>query len=68
MTDAKLLPCPFCGATPVCQMSGYANECVRCDDCSAWGPAMPTISGAIIAWNRRIETKSPSTTPSAPHA
>jgi Lar family restriction alleviation protein len=55
MTDAELLPCPFCGGTRVvvtCTAAGpwWFGTC----DCQAEGP--PTKDGeaaAIAAWNRR---------------
>jgi hypothetical protein len=50
MTEAagELLPCPWCGSTPV--KAGYSY---RCDGCGAYGPEAPFKNKAKDAWNTR---------------
>ena len=63
----KLLPCPFCGHSPVLDgKSDYVS--VRCEDCGASGRPRYFDSdeeiahaegSAIAAWNRRAALSSP---------
>lgn len=53
---ADLLPCPFCGGTPIlsgCEDQGYAITCENAA-CYAFNKAWPaTAEHAIQEWNRR---------------
>jgi Lar family restriction alleviation protein len=70
MTDAKLLPCPFCGQEPILQeqpahthtlatfMPDHLGSwTVECCDC---GMIKDTREAVIAAWNRRTPSVSPS--------
>jgi Lar family restriction alleviation protein len=46
----RLLPCPFCGATP--RLTGPMLVCVECDACGARGPRGMDIPDAVDKWNR----------------
>ena len=53
--DAKLLPCPFCGATgcDLHLMRLCERHIVECDNCGTKGPELDHRTAAIAAWNRR---------------
>ena len=58
MTEAHLLPCPFCGGeahidgTTWRTSDGEEVAWVVCKLCNAYGPTFP-VKEAIAAWNRR---------------
>jgi hypothetical protein len=59
MTDAKLLPCPFCGNNNPCVISTDWVH-VECAYCFARAQRFSERSAAISAWNRRTPSVSPS--------
>ncbi len=49
-----LLPCPFCGATPVPGKRGLGGQhLIHCPSCHADGPPARTPQDAAALWNRR---------------
>ena len=58
----KLLPCPFCGAVPVCE-GGPVDDCgfwIECRTCKVEQMALhKTAESAIAAWNRRAPQEPP---------
>ena len=60
--DAKIKPCPFCGAKPgkgenevAVDMAdhGHVGIFVGCRGCGAWGPKATGYGLAVECWNRR---------------
>jgi hypothetical protein len=60
MTDAKLLPCPFCQDNEPERVEGMIGWMVHCPNCHAQTGQFPTRPLAIRAWNRRSSSVSPS--------
>lgn len=59
MSESKLKPCPFCGAKTMTEAipedSGRFHVACFAMKCLSRGPYRLTRTGAIAAWNRRIE-------------
>lgn len=55
--DAKLGPCPFCGAgvSEVEELEGLDFWYVECPTCGADGPKGQTKAEAVRLWNARHE-------------
>jgi Lar family restriction alleviation protein len=54
VTDAELLPCPFCGATPhPPENDTYGGYCVCCPTCDDIGHSYASAEAAVASWNRR---------------
>lgn len=53
----KVSPCPFCGKSKLIIGRGDLFRWVECIDCMCQGPADLGVSGAIEAWNNRVERK-----------
>jgi Lar family restriction alleviation protein len=63
MTE-ELLPCPFCGSTDITirrtliglrQKETARRYWCECQECGAAGPNNQYQSGAVKAWNTRVE-------------
>jgi Lar family restriction alleviation protein len=55
MTDAELLPCPFCGTDERPHMVAFGGGIYyrACLDCAAAGPGRKSAEEGDAAWNRR---------------
>src|SRR5262245_50361362 len=48
----KVMPCPFCEATPELNTMQHVYPFVKCNGCAAQGPIGMNIADAVDKWNR----------------
>ena len=59
MPSTKLLPCPFCGGTPI-YVGARGGACrIKCYRCLAGIDYQPNQGLAADVWNTRVPTKEP---------
>ena len=71
MSEAKLLPCPFCGERVelyVDERNAFLSHRVMCDACGASGPPQENQTVAETSWNVRNVTGTVHPLPGVSHS